>query len=394
MKNIYLLGASGSIGTQTLEVIDEFKNEFKLVAFSVGKNIEKALEIIGKYQPSLVCVENQNDVKTIIDKYPNIKCVSGNSGLIDVATYNKKDKNGVLIVSVVGMIGLEPTIEAIKIKRDILLANKETLVVGGDIITKLVKQYKVRLLPIDSEHSAIMQCLQGFKKEDVKNLIITASGGAFRDKTREELVNVTIEDALKHPNWSMGKNITVDCATMVNKGLEVIEAHHLFGIDYDNIQTIIHRESIIHSLVEYNDGSIMANLSNPDMRLPIQYALMYPNKKENKLIKRLSLKDIKSLSFEEMNMNRYPCLALAYDVGKIGGLMPTVYNGSNEEAVRLFIENKIRFLDIETIIFEMVNKYKSFNKDVNLKNILELNDIVRNDVKENYEEIIKRGGRI
>lgn len=392
MKNIYLLGATGSIGTQVLEVIDEYINDFNLVGFSFNSNMDRACEIIEKYNPEIVCVGSIDQANEMKQKYKNIKFVYGSQGLVNLATYNKGD-DGVLINSVVGMVGLESTIEAIKIKRNILLANKETLVVGGEIITKLVKEYKVTMLPIDSEHSAIMQCLSGFRKDDVSKLIITASGGAFRDKKRSELEDVTINDALNHPNWQMGKKITVDCATMVNKGLEVIEAHYLFGIDYDNIETIIHRESIIHSMVEYKDGSVMACLSNPDMRLPIAYAINYPEKKEFSFIKKMDFKTLKTLSFEELSMERYPSLALAYKVGKEGGILPIVYNSSNEIATRLFIEGKIKFLEIEDIIFDAVDYFydqykidKEKNKGLTLAYILNVDKQVREYVNKKYNK--------
>ena len=300
------------------------------------------------------------------------------------ATYKfYDDGEDVVINSLVGMIGLVPTIEAIKLERTILLANKETLVVGGEIITKLLKQYNSKLLPIDSEHSAILQCLEGRKHNEIKKLIITASGGAFRDLTREQLDNVTIDDALKHPNWSMGKKITVDCATMVNKGLEVIEAHFLFNVDYDNIETIIHKESIIHSMVEFKDKTIIAQMGKPDMRVPIQYAITYPNKIDYRLDDSLDLNKLFNLSLKQMDFVGYPLLKLAYTVGKLGGVMPTVYNASNEEAVKLFINKKIKFLEIETIIIDAVSKFKNIVSP-SLSQILEIDNEVREYVKSKY----------
>ena len=286
-----------------------------------------------------------------------------------------------MINSVVGMVGLAPTIEAIKIKRNILLANKETLVVGGEIINKLKKQYGVSIIPIDSEHSAILQCIEGSNKKDINRLIITASGGAFRDKTREELKDVTIDDALNHPNWNMGKKITVDCATMVNKGLEVMEAHYLFDIDYDHIDTIIHRESIIHSMVEFNDNSVLACLSNPDMRLPISYALYYPRKVRNSFSRKLDFDTLTKLSFRKMDKDRFPCLALAYKVGKMSGIMPTVFNSANEVATKLFVEKRINFLEIEDIIFDCVDyfekNYYNANEELTLELIFKIDKDVR-----------------
>ena len=281
------------------------------------------------------------------------------------------------------MVGLKPTIEAIKLNRTILLANKETLVVGGEIITKLLKQYNSKLLPIDSEHSAILQCLEGRKKEEIKKIIITASGGAFRDLNREQLQYVTIDDALKHPNWNMGKKITVDCASMVNKGLEVIEAHYLFDIEYDNIETIIHKESIIHSMVEFKDNTIIAQMGKPDMRIPIQYAITYPNKIDYKLDDELNINKLSGLSFKEMDFEKYPLLKLAYKVGKEGGVMPTIFNASNEEAVKLFINKKIKFLDIETIIIDCVSNFKNIINP-SLNQIIEVDLKVRDYINNKY----------
>ena len=287
------------------------------------------------------------------------------------------------------MIGLKPTINAILKGRTILLANKETLVVGGEIIEKIKKDMDVKIIPIDSEHSAIMQSLEGHTKDEVKELIITASGGAFRDKTRDELENVTIEDALKHPNWAMGKKITVDCATMVNKGLEVMEAHFLFSMPYEKIKTVLHFESIIHSLVKYNDGSIICEMAKPDMRIPIQYAITYPKKCDFKLDSALDIDNL-NMSFKKMNFERYPMLELAYKVGKMGGLMPTVYNSTNEACVKLFIDKKIKFLDIEKIISKMCASYEKINKkDVSLEDVISLDKKIKEEVLSNYENLLK-----
>ena len=384
MKNIYLLGATGSIGTQTIEVLRSLDDSYRLVSFSFNNNLEIAESIINEFNPKLVCTNNEFNYNYLKNKYNNIRIVTGEEGLIETATIKYYDDGeDVVINSLVGMIGLVPTIAAIKLERTILLANKETLVVGGEIITKLLKQYNSKLLPIDSEHSAILQCLEGRKKEEIKKLIITASGGAFRDLTREQLDNVTIDDALKHPNWSMGKKITVDCATMVNKGLEVIEAHFLFNVDYDNIETIIHKESIIHSMVEFKDKTIIAQMGKPDMRVPIQYAITYPNKRDYKLDESLNLNKLFNLSLKQMDFERYPLLKLAYKVGKLGGVMPTVYNASNEEAVKLFINKKIKFLEIETIIIDAVSKFKNIVSP-SLSQILKIDNEVREYVKSKY----------
>ena len=384
MKNIYLLGATGSIGTQTIEVLRSLDDSYRLVSISFNNSLEKAEQIIDEFNPKLICVNNEINYNYLKNKYNNIRIVTGEAGLVEAATCKfYDDGEDVVINSLVGMIGLVPTIEAIKLERTILLANKETLVVGGEIIAELLKQYNSKLLPIDSEHSAILQCLEGRKHNEIKKLIITASGGAFRDLSREQLDNVTIDDALKHPNWSMGKKITVDCATMVNKGLEVIEAHFLFNIDYNNIETIIHKESIIHSMVEFNDKTIIAQMGKPDMRVPIQYAITYPNKIDYRLDDSLNLNKLFNLSLKQMDFVRYPLLKLAYTVGKLGGVMPTVYNASNEEAVKLFINKKIKFLEIETIIIDAVSKFKNIISP-SLSQILEIDNEVREYVKSKY----------
>lgn len=359
MKNIYLLGATGSLGTQTLDVLRTMKDSYRLVSIAFGNNLNKAIEIIEEFHPKLVCTSNIENYNYLVKEYNDIRILYGNEGLIETATYNFSNEENIVVNCLVGMIGLLPTIESIKKERKILLANKETLVVGGEIINKLLTKYNADIIPIDSEHSAIMQCLQGRNKKEIKKIIITASGGAFRDLTREQLKNVTIDDALKHPNWNMGKKITVDCASMANKGLEVIEAHYLFNISYDNIETIIHRESIIHSLVEYKDNTIIAQMGKPDMRIPIQYALTFPEKKEYTLDNSLDLNSLSNLSFMKMDYNRFPLLELAYKVGIQGGIKPTIYNASNEEAVNLFINKKIKFLEIESIVIDAVNHFEN-----------------------------------
>ncbi len=386
MKNIYLLGGTGSIGKQTIEVLRSFKEEYRLVSMSFNNNYDEAKKIIDEFNPQFVSCGTKEIYELLKKEYPNLDLGYGREGLLKAATYKTNCEGKDLVVnSAVGMVGLVPTIEAIKLKRDILLANKETLVVGGEIIKKYVKEYGVELLPIDSEHSAILQCLEGRKKEEVKKIIITASGGAFRDYSRCDLENVTIDDALNHPNWRMGKKITVDCATMVNKGLEVIEAHFLFDMPYEKIETIIHKESVIHSMVEYNDNTVIAQMGKPDMRIPIQYALTYPSKCSFTLDDSLSFKQFNKLTFTEMDSERYPMLELAYKVGKAGGIMPTVYNASNEEAVKLFIEGKIKFLDIEKIILENI---ENTNNIINptLDQILSVDQEVRNKIQKQFNE--------
>ncbi len=385
MKNIYLLGATGSIGSQTLEVLRSLGEDYRLVSISFGKNIESARKIIDEFHPLYVCSHDEETILLLKKVYSNIEYGYGNAGLIKAAIYNHNlEGENIVINAVVGMVGLVPTIEAIKMQRTILLANKETLVVGGEIITKLVKEYNTKLIPIDSEHSAIMQCLENRPIEEVNKIIITASGGAFRDKTREELESVTLEDALKHPNWQMGAKITIDSATMVNKGLEVIEAHFLFNIPYDKITTVIHKNSIVHSLVEYIDNTIIAQICQADMRIPIQYALTYPNRLNIGLSKSLDITSSLNISFQKMDLYRFPCLQLAYEVGVMGGVMPAVYNASNEEAVSLFINKKIKFLEIEEIIFNTVRSHPNIINP-SLEEILMVDKKVRNKIKLQYQ---------
>jgi 1-deoxy-D-xylulose-5-phosphate reductoisomerase len=357
MKKISLLGATGSIGTQTLQVISEHPHDFLLVAMSIGKNITLGIQIAHTYLPKVISVLTKEDCEEIKTKLPTgTKVVYGEEGLLEVATYHEAS---ILVNAVIGRVGLEPTIAAIESQKTIALANKETLVTAGHLVLEKAKKYNVQLLPVDSEHSAIFQCLQGERMGDVSKLILTASGGSFRDKSREDLQHVTIESALNHPNWSMGAKITIDSATMMNKGLEVIEAHWLFGMDYDLIEVILHKESIIHSMIEFKDSSILAQLGNPDMRVPIQYALTYPERYALPSTKRLNFAEIGSLHFAKVDFDRYRCLHYAYEAGKAGGTMPTVLNAANEEAVHLFLNNKIPFLEIETLIEKALNQHQS-----------------------------------
>lgn len=382
MKNIYLLGASGSIGKQTLDVISRYQDKFTLKSFSVNTNILFAKEIIKQFKPEMVSVGKYEDMLVLKSEFPEVKFSYGDQGLIDVATYSSD--GGYLVNAVMGSVGLIPTVAAIKMKRDILLANKETLVIGGEIIMPLVKEYGVRLLPIDSEHSAILQCLLAGKKSEVSKIIITASGGSFRDKTRDELRFVTKMDALKHPNWEMGSKITIDSATMINKGFEIIEAYYLFGLDIKKIETVIHRESIIHGIVEYVDGVMIAQMAIPDMRIPIEYALLYPSRFENEY-KKIDFKKIKNLSFEEMDFKRFPLLKLAYDVIGKKGILPTVFNAANEAAVNLFLNDKINFLDIEDIVFSSVKNAKSLILPT-IADIIRIDTEIKEEIYKKYEE--------
>lgn len=377
MIDLYILGASGSIGRQTIDIVKRYPNKFRVVAMSLGHDLALASNLVEVVKPSLICLRNKTDfIKT------DAKVCYGDEGLLEIASYKASSNEAVLVNALVGSSGLKPTIRAIECGKNIALANKETLVMAGYIINSLVKKYKVKLHPIDSEHNAIWQCIKGEKKAQIKRLIITASGGSFRDKTREELENVTKADALKHPNWSMGAKITIDSATMMNKGFEVIEAHHLFNMPYDKISTVLHKESIVHSLVEYNDLSIKALLGTPDMRLPILYALSYPNHLRIKDLNSLILEG-KTLSFAKLDEKRYPLLKAAYDSGIKGGLYPTVLNASNEAAVKLFLEDKIKFLDIEKIVFEYLSKDYS-NIPYNIDNIINLDKEIQKEILEKY----------
>ena len=352
MKNIAILGASGSIGQQALDVIREHATDFNLVAFSVGKNIAYAQNIINEFKPDIVSVQYEEDIEKL--SHLDVEIVYGDKGLLAVSTYHKTD---LLLNSILGSIGLKPTMAAIEAGIDIALANKETLVVAGELVMNKAKEKNVKILPVDSEHSAIFQCLHGENNQNINKLIITASGGSFRDLTRDELKDVTLEDALNHPNWSMGQKITIDSATMMNKGLEVIEAKWLFDLNIDQIETILHKESIIHSMVEFNDSSIIAQLGTPDMRTPIQYAFTYTERAPRDA-ERLNLAQIGQLNFKEMDFNRFKCIKLAYKALSIGGTMPVVLNAVNEVAVGKFLNKEISFLDIERMIEKEMKEHQ------------------------------------
>jgi len=378
---LYLLGATGSIGKQTLDIVRKSNGKFVIETIAANKSIDKVKEIIDEFSPKFVSVGLKEASDELSNLYPNIEFGYGEDGLIKAATYGSNGED-LVINSVVGSAGLAPTYYAIKQKRNIALANKETLVIGGDLITPMLKEYGVSLIPIDSEHSAIMQCLNGEEKKTVKSIIITASGGSFRDKSRKELIGVNVNDALNHPNWSMGAKITIDSATMMNKGLEVIEAHHLFDVPYNKIKTVLHKESIIHSLVEYNDTSMLAHLGNPDMRVPISYAINYPNRVEY-IGERLDLIKLGSLHFEELSHERFPMLDYAYRAGETGGLMPTILNAANEATVSLFLNGKITFLQIEEIVLECMNKF-TIEEELTLENILSKDNLVKDYVFKAY----------
>ncbi len=355
MKKISLLGATGSIGRQTMEVVRENRDQFEVVAFSSGSNIELTKKYINEFSPALVSVKEKHDCEALRAEFPSTKFSYGDDGLVEVAVY---PESSIVLNAVIGSVGLYPTLKAIEAKKHIALANKETLVTAGHVVMHAAKKHGVNILPVDSEHSAIFQALQGEKEKNIERLIITASGGSFRDYTRAELEGVTVEQALNHPNWSMGAKITIDSATMMNKGLEVIEAHWLFDMPYDKISVLLHKESIIHSMVEFHDGSIIAQLGTPDMRVPISYALMYPDRLQNASKERLDLAKIATLHFQEMSFERFPCLRYAFEAGKAGGTMPTVLNAANEVAVDLFLKGKIAFLDIESMVYRALEKHE------------------------------------
>ena len=355
MKNIAILGSTGSIGTQTLDVAR--KNEdLRVVAVSAGKSVEKLEEQIREFHPLLAAVWDEKaarDLKTRIAD-TDTKVVSGMEGLLELASMPESD---ILVTAIVGMIGIRPTMEGIRAGKDIALANKETLVTAGHLIMPMAKEYGVSILPVDSEHSAIFQAIHGEENTEIHKLLITASGGPFRGRTTEELRNVTVADTLKHPNWVMGRKITVDSATLVNKGLEVMEAKWLFDMDLDHIQVVVQPQSIIHSMVEFKDGAIMAQLGTPDMRLPIQYALYYPHRRYLDG-DRLDFTKLREITFEVPDMDTFRGLPMAIQASREGGSMPTVFNAANELAVKKFLEEKIGFLDIYEIIAQSMERHK------------------------------------
>ncbi len=399
MKAISVLGSTGSIGTQTLEIAQECPDQFKVVALTAGNNLDLLIEQIKKHKPEVVALagekklpELQKRLKDLPDKeIPNgiPHLLAGEEGLQIAASWETAD---LVVTGIVGCAGLLPTLAAIKAGKDIALANKETLIAAGPVVLPELKRSGSRLLPADSEHSAIFQCLQGtpwvetarlstgVPTPGLRNIQLTASGGAFRDWPTETLRNATVKDATSHPNWSMGKKITVDSATLMNKGLEVIEAHYLFGLDYEHIEIVIHPQSIIHSMVELTDSSVLAQMGWPDMKLPILYAMSWPNRLETKW-KRLSLPEIGQLTFREPDTSKYPCMQLAYSAGKAAGTMPAVLNAANEEVVALFLKEKIHFLNIPKVIEKICEKHKQDLKaDPQLEDVIEVDNWARKEV--------------
>ena len=386
MKKILILGSTGSIGTNALELIRNNREKYEVVGISGNKNIELLKKQIEEFKPTSIYVGVERDALNLKEEYSFIKEVYfGENGLAELSKNSDYD---IILTAVSGAIGIDATVEAIKREKRIALANKETMVSAGAYINKLLKEYpKAEIVPVDSEHSALFQSLQGFRKDNVKKLIITASGGTFRGKDLTYLENVTVEQALKHPNWSMGKKITIDSSTLVNKGLEVIEAHELFNIDYDYIEVVVHPQSIIHSMVEYVDGSIIAQMGVANMKTPILYAFTYPEKEYNSSINFLDLIKNNNLTFEEANRKVFKGIDLAYRAGRTGATMPTVFNASNEVAVELFMKKKIKFLDIYRIIEEAMNSHQvlSLNTDKALNIIKEVDRETRKKVREQWE---------
>lgn len=382
MKNVSIIGSTGSIGTQTLSVIREHPDLFNVKALSCGRNISLLAQEIREFHPEYVSVEREEDLSALMEltKDCSIKGMGfGKEGLITVSSFSSSD---ILVSGIVGMRGIEPTIAAIKAKKDIALANKETLVCAGHIIMPLAKEYGVSILPVDSEHSAIFQSLQGNRDNEIDRIILTASGGPFFGMSVPELQKVTVEDALKNPNWDMGAKVTIDSADMVNKGLEVMEAHWLFDVPIDDIVVHVHRQSILHSAVMFKDGAVMAQLGTPDMRIPIQYALTYP-KRVSLSGKRLDLFSIKDLTFEKPDLSVFKGLKIAMDVGRQGGNLPSAFNAADEEAVKLFLEKRIGFLDIADIIEKAVEETEFINSP-SLDEIEQTGNITKERIRKDH----------
>lgn len=361
MKAISLLGSTGSIGTQTLDIVAQYPDQFQVVGLAAGSNVVMLAQQIREFRPAIAAIGDAQKLPelqaaiTNLDPQPIL--LAGEAGVIEVARYGNAE---VVVTGIVGCAGLLPTIAAIEAGKDIALANKETLIAGGPVVLPLVQKHGIKLLPADSEHSAIFQCLQGVPNGGLRRILLTASGGAFRDWPVEKLSQVTVADALKHPNWSMGRKITVDSATLMNKGLEVIEAHWLFGLDFDQIEIVIHQESIIHSLIELQDTSVLAQLGRPDMRLPLLYALSWPERIYTDW-QQLDLVKVGQMTFRAPDHQKYPCMQLAYAALRAGGCMPAVLNAANEQAVALFLSEKIQFLDIPRLIEEACDRYLVHN---------------------------------
>ena len=366
MRHLAILGSTGSIGTQTLEVVDN-NEDMKVVSLAAGSNIDLVEQQIRKYHPEVVCIYQEDKARELARRVTDetVSVLYGMDGLIACATAASAD---VVVAAVVGMIGIRPVIEAIRCGKDIAFANKETLVTAGHIIMPMIRKYQVLLTPVDSEHAAIFQCLNGEHHGEIAKILLTASGGPFRGRKKEELASVTVEDALRHPNWTMGRKITIDSSTMVNKGLEVMEARWLFDVDYDHIQVVIQPQSVIHSMVEFVDGAVMAQLGTPDMKLPIQYALTYPQRR-NLPGERLDFSKLTDITFEKPDPDTFRGLSLAYQAGREGGSMPTVFTAANEKAVAMFLNREIGYPDIPRIIEEAMMDHRKI-ADPSLEEIL------------------------
>ncbi|MBE9250446.1 1-deoxy-D-xylulose-5-phosphate reductoisomerase [Dolichospermum sp. LEGE 00240] len=388
MKAITLLGSTGSIGTQTLDIVSEHPDKFRIVGLAAGRNVELFAAQIRQFRPQIAAIsaaEKLPELKEAIkDLNPQPILLAGEAGVIEVARYGDSQT---VVTGIVGCAGLLPTIAAIEAGKDIALANKETIIAGAPVVLPLVTKHGVKILPADSEHSAIFQCLQGVPKDGLRKILLTASGGAFRDWPVDKLAEVKVADAIKHPNWSMGRKITVDSATLMNKGLEVIEAHYLFGVDYDNIEIVIHPQSIIHSLIELQDTSVLAQLGWPDMRLPLLYALSWPERVYTNW-ERLNLVKSGDLTFREPDHQKYPCMGLAYAAGRAGGSMPAVLNAANEQAVALFLDEKIHYLDIARCIEFVCDRHQNDNKqNPSLDDILAADKWARKEVFTAMEKV-------
>lgn len=388
MKAITLLGSTGSIGTQTLDILEHHPDQFRLVGIAAGNNVALLAQQVRQFRPEIVAICNQAKLPelraALADLDPQPTLLAGDDGVVAVAAYGDAEA---VVTGIVGCAGLLPTLAAIEAGKDIALANKETLIAGGPVVLPLVEKHGVKLLPADSEHSAIFQCLQGVPEGGLRRILLTASGGAFRDWPVEKLPQVTVADALKHPNWSMGRKITVDSATLMNKGLEVIEAHYLFGLDYDAIDIVIHPQSIIHSLIELQDTSMLAQLGWPDMRLPLLYALSWPERIYTDW-EPLDLVKAGSLTFREPDHAKYPCMDLAYAAGRAGGTMTAVLNAANEQVVSLFLEEKVSFLDIPRLIETVCDHHRSDNvAQPSLEDILIVDQWARAEVLRVSQEL-------
>jgi 1-deoxy-D-xylulose-5-phosphate reductoisomerase len=388
VKAITLLGSTGSIGTQTLDIVEQHPDKFRIVGLAAGSNVEMLSRQVRQFRPEIVAIGDESKLPELtaalagLDDRPIL--VAGEQGTIEVARYGDAES---VVTGIVGCAGLLPTIAAIKAGKDIALANKETLIAGGPVVLPLVAEYGVKLLPADSEHSAIFQCLQGVPAGGLRRIILTASGGAFRDLPVEQLPFVTIADALTHPNWSMGKKITIDSATMMNKGLEVIEAHYLFGLDYDRIDVVIHPQSIVHSLIEVQDTSVLAQLGWPDMRLPLLYAMSWPERVHTDW-NPLDLVKAGDLTFRAPDCVKYPCIELAYAAGREGGSMTAVLNAANEQVVALFLAEKIRFIDIPSTIEQVCDRHRAHHlASPTLEDIIEADGWARRTA----DEIVTQG---